>query len=63
MSHQAVLDPPLAPADVAGSARTFAVAAVGLAILSAFLAGWVPLGFSIVTVFLFAGPHNWIRRH
>lgn len=32
-----------------------------IACLSAFLAGWLPLGFSIVTVFLFAGPHNWIE--
>jgi hypothetical protein len=23
------------------------------------LAGWFPIGFSVVTVFLFAGPHNW----
>jgi hypothetical protein len=43
------------------SARLFCCAAVGLAILSAVLAGWAPLGFSIVTVFLFAGPHNWIE--
>src|SRR5262249_8352270 len=28
---------------------------------AALLAGWAPLGFSIVTVFLFAGPHNWIE--
>ncbi|MBS0209000.1 MAG: hypothetical protein JSS27_08615 [Planctomycetes bacterium] len=25
------------------------------------LAGWLPIGFSIVTVFLFAGPHNWLE--
>ncbi len=25
------------------------------------LAGWAPVGFSIVTVFLFAGPHNWFE--
>src|SRR5262245_2589663 len=37
----------------------FASCALGVAILAAVLAGWVPLGFSIVTVFLFAGPHNW----
>jgi hypothetical protein len=30
-------------------------------ITSAALAGFVPLGFSIVTVFLFAGPHNWLE--
>lgn len=40
-------------------AIVFASFAMGLAILAAALAGWAPLGFSIVTVFLFAGPHNW----
>lgn len=30
-------------------------------ILAAALAGFVPIGFSIVTVFLFAGPHNWLE--
>src|SRR5689334_18098301 len=39
----------------------FALAALAVAGLSAFLAGWAPLGFSIVTVFLFAGPHNWME--
>jgi hypothetical protein len=39
----------------------FALAALTVACLSAGLAGWVPLGFSIVTVFLFAGPHNWLE--
>jgi hypothetical protein len=39
----------------------FAVAALGLATAAALLAGWAPLGFSIVTVFLFAGPHNWLE--
>ena len=28
---------------------------------SALLASWVPLQFSVVTVFLFAGPHNWFE--
>lgn len=37
------------------------LAALLVASGSAFLAGWLPLGFSIVTVFLFAGPHNWIE--
>jgi hypothetical protein len=37
----------------------FASLALGTAVLAAVLAGWAPLGFSIVTVFLFAGPHNW----
>jgi hypothetical protein len=45
----------------APSARLFAALTLGLAALAALLAGWAPLGFSIVTVFLFAGPHNWIE--
>src|SRR2546421_12088583 len=36
-----------------------ALAVLGLAGSAALLAGWAPLAFSIVTVFLFAGPHNW----
>ena len=43
------------------SARLFAVAVIACAVLSALLASWVPLQFSIVTVFLFAGPHNWFE--
>jgi hypothetical protein len=39
----------------------FAVGALAVAGASAFLAGWMPLAFSIVTVFLFAGPHNWLE--
>src|SRR6478752_3467623 len=39
----------------------FAAAALGLAVLAAGIAGWFPVGFSIVTVFLFAGPHNWLE--
>jgi hypothetical protein len=39
----------------------FAVVALTVATASALLAGWAPLGFSIVTVFLFAGPHNWLE--
>jgi hypothetical protein len=39
----------------------FALAALVTGVVSAFLAGWLPLGFSIVTVFLFAGPHNWLE--
>ncbi len=41
--------------------RAFAGGAFALAACAALLAGWAPLGFSIVTVFLFAGPHNWIE--
>jgi hypothetical protein len=42
-------------------ARWFAAIAVALIAVSALLAGWAPIGFSIVTVFLFAGPHNWFE--
>ena len=47
----------------AGSSSAFAFAAValGIALLAALLAGSAPLGFSIATVFLFAGPHNWLE--
>jgi len=47
------------PADVLG--RSAALAMVLLAAGFALLAGWAPLGVSIVTVFLFAGPHNWFE--
>ncbi|MBL8798699.1 MAG: hypothetical protein JNM56_32695 [Planctomycetia bacterium] len=43
------------------SRHLFAIATLTLMAACAFLAGWAPLGFSIVTVFLFAGPHNWIE--
>ena len=45
----------------AASARIFAAVTLSLAAAAAILAGWLPLGFSIVTVFLFAGPHNWLE--
>jgi hypothetical protein len=38
-----------------------AVAMLAVAIGAAGLAGWAPIMFSIVTVFLFAGPHNWLE--
>lgn len=41
--------------------KLFVGALVTCACLSALLASWVPLQFSIVTVFLFAGPHNWFE--
>jgi hypothetical protein len=39
----------------------FAAMFVASAGLSATLASWLPLQVSIVTVFLFAGPHNWFE--
>jgi len=43
------------------STRSFAAVLIACAGLSAFFSSWVPLQFSIVTVFLFAGPHNWFE--
>src|SRR2546430_13845083 len=43
------------------SSKAFAVMIVGGALFSAVLASWLPLQISIVTVFLFAGPHNWFE--
>ena len=43
------------------SALTFAILIVASACLSAALASWLPLQVSIITVFLFAGPHNWFE--
>lgn len=41
--------------------RRFAAAILSIAVAACLLAGWMPLGVSIVSVFLFAGPHNWIE--
>src|SRR6266851_4552452 len=43
------------------SARSFALTLIASAGLSAVLASWLPLQASIITVFLFAGPHNWFE--
>ncbi|MEO6392343.1 MAG: hypothetical protein ABIP75_10860 [Pyrinomonadaceae bacterium] len=50
-----------APATPVASTRRFAAVLIGLALVSLVLAGWLPLPFSVVTVFLFAGPHNWFE--
>jgi hypothetical protein len=41
--------------------RLFAASVIVCACLSAALATWLPLQLSVVTVFLFAGPHNWFE--
>jgi hypothetical protein len=48
-------------ADPSATRAGFVLTALGVACTAALLAGWVPLRFSIVTVFLFAGPHNWLE--
>jgi hypothetical protein len=61
MSRAALVNP-LSPTSASlPVAYRFAAVTVALMFASALLAGWAPLGFSIVTVFLFAGPHNWIE--
>src|SRR5436190_302050 len=55
------LEIPRPAARAGGGAVLFASIALGIACVAAILAGWTPIGFSIVTVFLFAGPHNWIE--
>jgi hypothetical protein len=44
-----------------GTGAGFTPIALGLALASAALAGLAPRAFSIATVFLFAGPHNWME--
>lgn len=43
------------------SVGVFASTLIACAAVSALLASWLPLQVSIVTVFLFAGPHNWFE--
>src|SRR4030095_13642752 len=43
------------------SPRIFAGTLILCACFSALFASWLPLQFSVVTVFLFAGPHNWFE--
>jgi hypothetical protein len=41
--------------------RTFGLCALGFVVLTAAVAGFLPVEFSIVSVFLCAGPHNWVE--
>jgi hypothetical protein len=61
VERAAALDiaPSRARAETGG--RRFAGAAVVGVLAAAILAAWLPLQISIVTVFLFAGPHNWFE--
>jgi hypothetical protein len=61
MSSAVAAEPMTTRAEGTASARVFLVVTLGLAVTAAVLAGGLPLGFSLVTVFLFAGPHNWIE--
>lgn len=68
MERAAQLNPASLPSDSStrhvGSAlgtRVFVSILIGCGCLSALIAGWLPLQVSVVTVFLFAGPHNWFE--
>src|SRR5580692_4120021 len=61
MNQPATLDPVRSPVLLRASPLAFGLTALGVALAAALLAGWVPVRFSIVTVFLFAGPHNWLE--
>jgi len=50
-----------APGQATLMTARFVAGCLGVVVLAAALAGFVPIGFSIVTVFLFAGPHNWLE--
>lgn len=49
------------PRPTSSPARWFAGGFVAVACLGALLSGWAPVTVSIATVFLFAGPHNWME--
>jgi hypothetical protein len=40
---------------------TFGLCALGFVVGVAAVSGWLPIQFSIVSVFLCAGPHNWVE--
>lgn len=68
MERAAQLNPATWPCDsstprVRGglSTRVFVSTLIACGCLSALVAGWLPLQVSVVTVFLFAGPHNWFE--
>src|ERR1041384_2893740 len=43
------------------SARVFAATVALCIVAAAAFASWLPLQVSIITLFLFAGPHNWFE--
>ena len=49
------------PVEDDGRARIFAALFLSLALCSALLISWQPLQLSIIALFLFAGPHNWME--
>src|ERR687897_570894 len=45
----------------APSASSFGASLLAFCLLSALLVSWQPLWLSVATVFIFAGPHNWME--
>src|SRR5262245_3737462 len=60
MATQLVLPAP-PPAVIPRPQIAFVGPALAFAVAACVLASALPIGFSIVTVFLFAGPHNWFE--
>ena len=69
-SDELALIPPVFAIPLVGQALEHGDGAIAFGVMGAFvvvavgaclLAGWAPLGFSMLTVFLFAGPHNWME--
>jgi hypothetical protein len=66
MERAVDLEPGVWPSARAGASprarvRTFVTVVLVSACLSAVMASWLPLQVSVITVFLFAGPHNWFE--
>ncbi|HST51902.1 MAG TPA: hypothetical protein VLJ61_07820 [Pyrinomonadaceae bacterium] len=60
-ASDAATDARAGSASLASSGAAFAFACACVVAASATLAGFAPLGLSVATVFLFAGPHNWVE--
>src|SRR5579884_1572492 len=61
MSRLATLPVSVGRPGLVAPGRLLVLLPLALALGAALFAGFLPLTFSIVTVFLFAGPHNWIE--
>src|SRR3954468_19264693 len=60
--QEIVFNPGIRRQAVSGlSPHACAVLMIGFLIFAACLISWNPIQLSIATVFLFAGPHNWVE--
>ena len=44
-----------------GDGAVFLICCFGVLLFSALVSSFAPIGFSVATVFAFAGPHNWVE--